>query len=119
MSVFCFWIFLKSVGRSLLGVDVGAEGLLESVHASMACLWVVGVVGFVGDFGGSDGVSVFVGFKEFWSFKECWSVLVLIGAWHGEVALVAADSASNRMGYRPKAQGTFCPPCGRGSEKRF
>ena len=69
--------FLNSVGRSLLGVDVGAEGLLESVHAGMACLWVVGVVGVVGDFRGADGVSVFVGFKEFWSVKECWSVLVL------------------------------------------
>lgn len=69
--------FLNSVGRSLLGVDVGAEGLLESVDAGEACLWVVGVVGVVGDFGGADGVSVFVGFKEFWSVKECWSVLVL------------------------------------------
>ena len=61
----------------MLGVDVGAEGLLESVDAGDACLWVVGVVGVVGDFGGADGVSVFVGFKEFWSVKECWSVLVL------------------------------------------
>ena len=129
--------FLNSVGRSVLsgesGVDVGAEGLLESVHAGVACLWVavvslvdedvggivgvvgvadgtselssvgsrvavgmlavgdvggrfasagangsvVGVVGFVGDFGGADGVSVFVGFKDCWSIKECWSVLVL------------------------------------------
>ena len=72
-----FGYFSKSVGRSLLGVDVGAEGLLESVHAGMACLWVVGVVGVVEDFGGADGVSVFVGFKEFWSFKECWSVCAL------------------------------------------
>ena len=61
----------------MLGVDVGAEGLLESVDAGEACLWVVGVVGVVGDFRGADGVSVFVGFKEFWSVKECWSVLVL------------------------------------------
>ena len=40
---------------------------------------VVGVVGvaYVGDFGGADGVSVFVGFKECWSGKEYWSVLVL------------------------------------------
>ena len=38
---------------------------------------IVGVVGFVGDFGGADRVSVFVGFKECGSVKECWSVLVL------------------------------------------
>ena len=63
--------FLNDAGRSLLGIDVGAEGLLEAVHAGMACLWVVGAVGVVGDFGGSDGVSVFVG------FEECSSVLVL------------------------------------------
>ena len=50
---------------------------MELVDAVEACLWVVGVVGVVGDFRGADGVSVFVGFKEFWSFKECWSVLVL------------------------------------------
>ena len=58
--------FLKSAGHSLLGVDVGhsAEGLLESVDAGEACLWVVGVVGVVGDFGGADGGSVFVGFKD-------------------------------------------------------
>ena len=76
-SVFGF--LLKSAGQSLLRVNVGAEGLLESVHAGMACLWVVGVVGVVEDFGGADGVSFFVGFKEFWSVKECWSVLVLAG----------------------------------------
>jgi hypothetical protein len=76
-----FGYFSKSVGRSVLsgesGVDVGAEGLLESVDAGEACLWVVGSVGGVGDLGGADGVSVFVGFKEFWSVKECWSVWVL------------------------------------------
>ena len=72
---------LKSVGSvGALVVDVpnwAVEGLLESVDAGEACLWVVGVVGVVGDFRGADGVSVFVGFKEFWSVKECWSVLVL------------------------------------------
>ena len=44
--------FLNSVGRSVLsgesGVDVGAEGLLESVHAGVACLWVAVVSLVVG-----------------------------------------------------------------------
>ena len=75
--MFYFCTFFNSVGRLLLGVDVGAEGLLESVDAGEACLWVVGVVGVVGDFGSADGVSVFVGFKDCWSIKKCWSVLVL------------------------------------------
>ena len=79
--MFYFCTFLNSVGRSVLSgeseVDVGAEGLLESVDAVMACLWVAGVVGVVGDFGSADGVSVFVAFKDCWSIKKCWSVLVL------------------------------------------
>ena len=52
--------------------DVGGRFASAGANGS-----VVGVVGVVGDFGGADGVSVFVGFKEFWSVKECWSVLVL------------------------------------------
>ena len=45
-------------------VDVGAEGLLESVHASVACLWVAVVSlvdedagGIVGVVGVADGTS--------------------------------------------------------------
>ena len=52
--------FLNSVGRSVLSgeseVDVGAEGLLESVHAGVACLWVAVVSLVDEDVGGIVGV---------------------------------------------------------------
>ena len=39
-----------------LGVDVGAEGLLESVDAGVACLWVAVVSSVDEDVGGIVGV---------------------------------------------------------------
>ena len=70
-----FGIFLKSAGRSLLGVDVGAEGLLEPVHAGMACLWVVVVPSVDEDVSGIVGVvSVADGMSELSSVGR-WLVL--------------------------------------------
>ena len=73
--------FLNSVGRSVLsgesGVDVGAEGLLESVHAGVACLWVAVVSSVDEDVGGIVGVvGVADGMSELSSVGR-WSVLVL------------------------------------------
>ena len=64
---------LKSAGRSLLKVNVGAEGLLESVPAGMACLWVVVVSSVDEDVGGIVGVvSVADGMSELSSAVQCW-----------------------------------------------
>ena len=61
----------------MLGVDVGAEGLLESVHAGVACLWVAVVSLVDEDVGGIVGVvGVADGTSELSSVGR-WSVLVL------------------------------------------
>ena len=46
--------------------DVGGRFTSAGANGS-----TVGVVEVVGDFGGAGRMSVFVGFKECWSFKEC------------------------------------------------
>ena len=59
------------------GVDVRAEGLLESVHAGVACLWVAVVSSVDEDVGGIVGVvGVADGMSELSSAGR-WSVLVL------------------------------------------
>ena len=76
-----FLIFFKecwSVGGES-GVDVGAEGLLESVDAGVACLWVTvvpsvdenvgGIVGVVGVANGTSELSVVLALE--WPLA-CW-----------------------------------------------